>query len=163
MKSTLLGIMLLTSTGLLAQNNKKLAKAFTGVWELVTVKSVAADSNVSYPYGEHPAGTMILDNNGYYSLQIYGEGRTKIASGSKNTATPEENIMLVKKSNAHYGSYTIDGQNGAIIFKPAYAFFPNWEGQELKHSYTLENGILTYSSAVSTFGASKAIVVWKKK
>lgn len=147
-----------------AQKKKQAANStFSGVWELVAVKSVAADSTVTYPYGENPVGSMLLGNDGYYSVQIYKANRAKISSGNKSTATPEENIMLVKGANAHYGTYTIDQKKATITFKPEHAFFPNWEGQELNQQYSLDGKTLTYTSGVSTFGASRSIVVWRKK
>jgi len=164
MKFTLLCLIISMSIGLFAQNkfDRQSTNGFAGVWELVAVKSIAIDSAISYPYGEHPRGSMLLAADGYYAVQIYGEGRTKIISGNKNTATPDENTMLVKKSNAHFGEYAVDRKDSLIIFKPTCAFFPNWEGQVLKQQYKLANNILTYTSGVSTFGAARSVVVWRK-
>ncbi len=165
MKALFFSISLLAITHLFAQTTKrkKIFPAINGIWELVTVKSVSADSSVSYPYGEHPFGNMLLMQDGNYSVQIYSASRTKIISGNKSTATPEENIMMVKGSNAHYGKYELDIKSQVIIFKPEHAFFPNWEGQELKQSFVLEGNMLTYSSSASTFGANKSVVIWKMK
>jgi hypothetical protein len=165
MKQILLSLTLLASISLYAQkkNHAATSKNVMGIWELITVKSVAADSTVTYPYGENPVGSMLLTRDGYYSVQIYKAARAKISSGNKSTTTAEENIMLVKGSNAHYGIYSVDLEKAIISFKPEHAFFPNWEGQELNQHYTLQGEVLTYSSEVSTFGASKSIVVWRRK
>lgn len=137
-------------------------KDFAGLWELVSVENIAKDSTTSYPYGEKPAGRMMIDKEGNYMIEIYTVTRTKIASGSKNSATAEENIMLVKGSNAHYGKFVADNEAKTLLYKPERAFFPNWEGQELKSQFTYEKGILKSYSTNTTFGGSKAIVTWKK-
>ena len=134
-----------------------------GLWDLVSVENITADNSVSYPYGEKPSGRMMIDAEGNYMVEIYTTVRTKIASGSKSTATPEENAMMVKGSNAHYGKVIIDPETKTLVFKPQKAFFPNWEGQDLKSTYSLENGILKNYSGNTTFGGSKAIVTWEKK
>jgi Lipocalin-like domain len=134
-----------------------------GTWDLVTVKSIAADSSITYPYGEHPAGLLIFSAGGEYALQIYSHNRSKIASGNKSTATPEENGMMVKGSNAHFGKYKLDAASKTITYSVESAFFPNWEGQELKASVTLENNIFTSYAGFTTFGAAKAVVIWKKR
>lgn len=138
-------------------------KSFYGVWELVAVKSISADSVVAYPYGENPVGNMILTETGDYSIEIYRSGRSKIASGNKTTATPEENTMMVQGSNAHYGKFSIDKANAVVTFNVEHAFFPNWEGVSLKQQYVLNGNLVTFSSKTSTFGASTAVVVWRKK
>ena len=134
-----------------------------GTWDLVTVKSIAADSTVTYPYGEHPAGFLIFSAEGDYALQIYSRNRPKIVSGNKSTATPEENIIMVKGSNAHFGKYKLDAGNKTITYSVESAFFPNWEGQDLKATVTLGNNILTSYAGFTTFGAAKAVVIWRKR
>lgn len=145
------------STGF-AQDNK-----FTGVWTLVSVENLNADSTKSYPYGDNPVGMLVFMPNGDYAIQIMKADRPKIVSNNKNTATPEENKMLVQGNNSHFGTYIVDEENHIITYKPAHAFFPNWEGKELKSKYSLVNGILTGISTTTTNGGSAAIVIWKKK
>jgi len=143
------------------QNLKK--KNFIGIWDLISVENLASDNSVSYPYGEKPAGRMMIDSDDNYMVEIYTAKRTKIATGSKNTASPEENVMMVKGSNAHYGTFAVDVSAGTLLFKPEKAFFPNWEGLDLKSTFTIENEILKSFSCNTTFGGSKAIVTWKKR
>jgi Lipocalin-like domain len=150
-----------TSAGKVMSNDISL-QDLVGTWDLIAVKSIAADSTVTYPYGEHPAGFLIFSSGGEYALQIYSRNRSKIVSGNKSTATPEENGMMVKGSNAHFGKYKLDAVNKTITYSVESAFFPNWEGQDLKATITLENNILTSHAGFTTFGAAKAVVIWKK-
>ncbi len=164
MKKILFVDLVMTSLSLMGFNHQKLkGSEFTGLWDLVSVESIATDNSISYPYGEKPSGRMMIDEEGNYMVEIFTTVRAKIASGNKSTATPEENAMMVKGSNAHYGKLVVDQETKTLVFKAQKAFFPNWEGQDLKSAYTLENGILKSYSSNTTFGGSKAIVTWEKK
>ncbi|MFN8349250.1 MAG: lipocalin-like domain-containing protein [Spirosomataceae bacterium] len=163
MKQTLVTAITLTCVCLMGFNYGNIKqKDFIGVWQLVSIESIAKDSSVSYPYGEKPMGRMMIDKDGNYMVEIYTNSRTKIASGSKSSATPEENMMMVKGSNAHYGKFIADVEAKTLLYKPEGAFFPNWQGQELKSTFTLQDGLLKSYSINTTFGAAKAIVTWQK-
>lgn len=164
MKKCLLAGISVTSLLLLSFGYQQVKqKDFTGLWDLVAVESIAADNTITYPYGEKPSGRMMIDKEGNYMVEIYTTTRAKITSGSKNTATAEENVMMVKGSNAHYGKFVADMEAKTLVYKPEKAFFPNWEGQDLKSTFTLDNGLLKNYSANTTFGGSKAIVSWQKR
>ncbi len=163
MKKILPAALMLSSAGLPGFSNQDIQqKDFIGAWELVSVESIAQDNTVTYPYGEHPLGEMMIDGEGNYMVEIYTRSRAKIVSGSKSSATPEENVMMVKGSNAHYGKFVADVEAKTLTYKPEGAFFPNWEGQELKSTFTLEDGVLKSYSVNTTFGAARAIVTWQK-
>ncbi len=158
MKRSVLLLLLLAASVMAWSQSKK----FVGVWSLVSVENVSADSSRSYPYGETPVGLLIFGKEGDYAIQILKAERPKVASNNKNTATPEENKALVQGTNSHFGTYSIDEKNHTITYKVSYAFFPNWEGKELKTSYVLSGDTLRSFSTNTTFGGSSAIVTWKR-
>lgn len=151
-------VLLITTVTASAQNKK-----FSGVWTLVSIANTNADSSKTHPYGENPQGLLIFESTGEYAIQILKADRPKIVSGNKNTATPEENTVLVKGSNSHFGNYVVDEQLHTITYKVAHAFFPNWEGTSLIAHYTLECDILKSFSTSTTNGGSYAVVTWKRK
>jgi Lipocalin-like domain len=164
MKKVLLAGLTMASLSFVGFNHQSTkGNDFTGLWDLVSVESIAADNSVTYPYGEKPSGRMMIDEDGNYMVEIFTTARAKIISGNKSTATPEENAMMVRGSNAHYGKMAGDPGTKTLLFKVQQAFFPNWEGQDLKSAYSLENGVLKSYSSNTTFGGSKAIVTWEKK
>lgn len=164
MKKILVAGMVLSIVCLLGFNYQAVTqKDFIGLWDLVSIESVAKDGTITYPYGEKPSGRMMIDKEGNYMVEIYTITRAQLASGSKNTATPEENAMLVKGSNAHYGKFVADTKAKTLSYKPEKAFFPNWENQDLQSTFSLENGTLKNYSGNTTFGSAKAIVTWQKR
>lgn len=146
------------SLGAKAQNQK-----IAGVWTLVSVENINTDSSRTYPYGNAPAGQLIFEASGNYSVQILKATRPKIASGNKSTATAEENIALVQGSNSHFGKYRVNEKENTINYQVENAFFPNWEGKELVYGFILEGDILKTISNNTSFGGNKALVTWKRK
>ncbi|MEQ1677385.1 MAG: lipocalin-like domain-containing protein [Chitinophagaceae bacterium] len=157
-RSVLLFLLLATSFISWSQSKK-----FVGVWSLVSVENVNADSSRTYPYGENPVGMLIFGKDGDYASQLLKAKRPKITSNNKNTATPEENKALVQGNNSHFGTYIIDEKDHTITYKVEYAFFPNWEGRELKASYILSGDTLRSFSTNTTFGGSSVIVTWRRR
>ena len=79
-----------------------------GTYTLVLVDNLLADGSRIHLYGENPHGILMLDSNGNYSLQIVSEGRPHFKAGDKSKGTDEENRLAIQRSNAHFGTYTID-------------------------------------------------------
>lgn len=149
-----------------AQNKlpQNVRNQFVGTWSLVAIENTNADGSKTFPYGEDPIGLLYFSGNGEYAIQILKAERPKVEANNKNRATPEENAALVRGSNSHFGTYTVDETNHTITFNVKHAFYPNWEGAKQVRSYTLKNGVLTYIVTNTTNGGNvTAKVVWRKK
>ena len=157
-KHVLLSGLLIMSVTTWAQTGK-----FSGAWSLVSVENTNPDNSKTFPYGEAPQGLLVFEQNGDYAVQIMNAARPKVASNNKNTATPEENAALVQGNNSHFGKFLIDEKNHTITYQVEHAFFPNWEGRELKSFYTLTGDLLRIFSKNTTNGGASAIVTWKRK
>ncbi|NML40390.1 lipocalin-like domain-containing protein [Chitinophaga sp. G-6-1-13] len=134
-----------------------------GTWSLISVENTNADGSKISPYGEHPVGMLIFTSTGEYAIQILKANRSKVAANDKDKATPEENAMLVRGNNSHFGTYTIDENKQVIVFNIQHAFYPNWEGIAQVRTYSLKDNLLTYTVTTPTNGgAAVAKVVWRK-
>jgi hypothetical protein len=138
--------------------------SFAGTWSLVSIENVLADGTHIYPYGIEPKGLMVFDKSGNYSLQILNPSCPKIATGDKNTATPEEYKALVQGANSHFGKYEADPVNQTLTFRIEYSSFPNWEGTTQKRMYSLRYDQLKYIVKNTTQGGKDVIaeVLWKR-
>lgn len=164
MKKLLVLSIILLSSGMFAQTNTTKSK-FIGSWSLVSINNIYQDGTKVQPYGMHPKGLLIFDEYGNYAIQILKANRPLIASGNKNTSTPEENAAIVQGFNAHYGEYLVDTKNETITFKILHASFPNWEHNIQKRSYSCSNNVLKYIVTNTTQGGDSVIaeVVWKRR
>jgi hypothetical protein len=148
---------MLLFTFLLAMVQPKLA----GTWTLVSVVNIRADGTRVEPYGEHPAGLLVLDAEGRYSIQIYRDGRPKFAANDKNRGTDDEYRAAVQGCNTHIGRYRVDGD--VLTFRIEHASFPNWEGTEQKRTFSFDGDTLTYVVRTPTNGgAETAEVSWRR-
>ena len=140
------------------------AQSLTGVWTLVAVENTLADQTRTFPYGDRPAGMMVLNPDGSYAIQILKADRPLVFANDKNRATVEENAALVQGNNSHFGKYEVDGSQKKITFKIEHAFYPNWEGMTQVRDFLLSGDTLEYVVTNTTNGgAIKAKVVWQRK
>ena len=106
-------------------------------------------------------GMLSFDSSGRYSLQICRPGRAKFASNNRVKGTAEENQATVSGCNPHWGKYSVDEKDHAIIFQIEYAMFPNWEGIQQKRSYTITGNDLKYVTPAESGGGIPE-VVWRR-
>jgi hypothetical protein len=114
--------------------------ALVGDWKLLSVDNVNPDGTRKPRHGAHPAGLLILDAKGCYSLIVLTEGN------------PDEYKAALEGNNADYGRYTVDKAKHAITFFMDHASHPELEGSSHTRYYSLEGDRLTYTTVQSTLG-----------
>lgn len=159
-----LGVILLGMSLLAAVVRPSTARAdesLAGTWTLVAADVIHADGTRSRDYGAAPKGLLIIDAEGWYSLQIFKSERTKFASGNKQAATPSEYESAVLGSSTHYGKLAVDFPAATLTFKIEAASFPNWEGQDQVRKFKLAGDELSYSVPPRPDG-NTPISVWRR-
>ncbi|OEZ61557.1 lipocalin-like domain-containing protein [Duganella sp. HH105] len=115
-----------------------------GTWTLVAADQLLPDGTRIHDYGEAPAGLMMIDKQGRYSVQIYRTGRPRFAGGDKKNGTPAEFEAAVLGASTHFGTVAIDSEARTLTFSIASAAFSNWEGTQQKRAYELNGDELSY-------------------
>jgi len=115
-----------------------------GTWTLVAADRLLPDGMRVRDYGEAPAGLMMIDRQGRYSVQIYRSGRPRFKGGDKKSGTPAEFEAAVLGSSTHFGTIAFDSDARTLTFSIASAAFSNWEGTQQKRSYELNGDELSY-------------------
>ena len=124
------------------------------------VGTYAAVSNPSY--GDTPRGQLILGQDGHYSLVVLRRTLPKVAGGTREKGTTEENKAIVIGSIAHYGRYTVDTKEKTITFNVEGSTFPNWDGETFKRDLKLSGDQLIYTNKAPSGGGGAIEVVWKR-
>ncbi|MFZ3002760.1 MAG: lipocalin-like domain-containing protein [Undibacterium umbellatum] len=138
-------------------------KRLTGTWKLTAAPEIRADGSQSASFGNNPHGLLIIDENGYYSLQIYKSIRSKFASGDKRKGTEAEYRAAAIGTSSHYGRCFIDTERNVLVFRIEHASLPNWDGSEQTSQFELKGDELTYRVPASASGNSiAAISSWKR-
>lgn len=128
------------------------ASPLEGTWTLLAADEIRPDGTRARAYGPHPRGTLIVDAEGRYSLQLFRSGRLRFASGVKTRGTAEEYMDTVLGMSSHMGRCHIEAASGLLVFEIELAQFPNWEGTVQRRSYTLRGDTLAYRIPVAASG-----------
>ncbi|MEA2488603.1 MAG: hypothetical protein QOH21_395 [Acidobacteriota bacterium] len=120
-----------------------------GTWTLTGADEIRPDGSVAEPYSSEPAGLLIIDNAGRYSLQIFHPGHPKFASGDKRKGTPQEYEGAVMGMSSHIGRITVDRATETLTFQIDRAAYPNWDGTVQKRHYHLAGDDLSYEIPAS--------------
>ena len=131
-----------------------------GMWAFVSSIN-EQNGRKTETYGPGATGVMVLDSSGRYAITIIAAGLPKFASNSRTTATADEAKAVVGRSNAHFGTYSMDAGDKTITFKIESATFPNWNGTEQKRTLTIRGDELQYAVTASSAGGS-SVVTWKR-
>jgi len=115
-----------------------------GTWTLVAADVIRPDGVRERDYGAAPKGSMMIDAEGRYAVQIYKAERPRFASGDKKTGTPTEFEAAAMGSSAHFGTVAVDEAGRTLAFDIASSAFTNWEGTRQKRSYELNGDELSY-------------------
>ncbi|HWA00295.1 MAG TPA: lipocalin-like domain-containing protein [Caulobacterales bacterium] len=134
-----------------------------GTWEMAQAYEILANGARVTNYGEHPAGLMMVDRVGRYTLQIFRRDRPRFASGDKTRGADDEYRQAVLGSSTHFGRVRVDAEKRQLVFDLEAASFPNWEGRRQVRDYSYASGLLTYQVPASASGnGTIAFSVWRK-
>ncbi len=136
------------------------ANSVVGTWTLVSA-TTELGGNKSDTFGPGAKGMLSLDAGGRYVLTILGSGLPKFASNNRATGTAEENMAVIGKSIAHFGTYSVNEADKTITFKIESATFPNWNETAQKRSFTISGDELKYNVAAGSAGGTAALI-WKR-
>ena len=126
----------------------EIANDAIGMWAFVSSIN-ERNGTKTETYGPGARGVMVLDSSGRYAITIIAAGIPKFVSNNRTTATAEEATALVARSNAHFGTYSVNPGDKTITFKIESATFPNWNGTEQKRTLTIRGDELQYAVAAS--------------
>jgi hypothetical protein len=139
------------------------AGPLVGTWTVVYVNDERAEGVDLPVYGPKPAGMLMFDADGHYSLQICAVGRPRFSNNDRLKGTPDEYRAAVSGCNSHWGRYEVDEGGGVIVFRIEHGLFTNWEGAVQRRPFRLANGLLRYQVPSPSTEAQKMIVVWRRE
>lgn len=135
-----------------------------GTWTLKAAETILPDGThvTDAAYGEHAKGTLMIDSDGEYSLQIFRPDRPKFASGDKGNGTPEEYKSSLLGMSTHFGNIKIDTANQLLQFNISYAAYPNWDNTIQTRKFKLSGDELYYEVPPKAKGGTVAVSIWRR-
>ena len=147
---------------LLATSLHKAPSPLAGTWQLTGADEVRSDGSVVEPYGAHPEGLLLIDDEGRYSLQIFRSDRSHFASNDKRKGTPTDYESAVLGMSSHYGRCEVDAREGVLVFHIERASYPNWDGTVQRRSYVLKGDDLAYEIPSGAAGGVTPRSRWRR-
>lgn len=107
-----------------------------GTWSLAE-QWVEQDGKRIQRFGANPKGLAIYDSNGRFATILLRNDLPKFASNNAMTGTADEYKAIVQGSNATFGSWSINEQDGMLTSKIDGSTFPGWDGQIQKRTISI--------------------------
>jgi hypothetical protein len=135
--------------------------SLAGTWTLVAADVKHADGSQTHDYGANPEGSLMVDDDGRYALQIFKAERTTFPMADKSKGTASDYQSAVMGSSTHYGTISVDQNDMTLTFHIQDSSFPDWKGQSQKRRFTLTGSELSYFGVPRPNG-DVPISVWKR-
>jgi hypothetical protein len=132
-----------------------------GTWTLVAADVIHPDGSRTRDFGADPKGSLLIGQDGRYSLQIFRAERPRFAAGDKAKGTADEYKAAVTGSSTHFGQLAIDPARHLLTFRIEGASFPNWEGQRQSRQFELKGDVLSYRVPPRPDG-NVPVSVWRR-
>lgn len=136
------------------------AGVLRGTWILQAAYEIQPDGRLAYPYGMKPQGILMVDDEGRYAVEIYGDKRSKFLSP---TPTPQQYAAAFLSMSVHTGSIEVDEANHRLIFHVAHNANPDRDMTVQQRPYVLNDDVLTYRVPAADEGkVNTPVSVWKR-
>ena len=140
---------------------KSLKDQLIGTWSFVSSTGKLADGSPTW--GTDPRGSLILTENGRFSVQIMRNDRPKFASNNRMKGTPEEIKATVEGTISYFGTYEVDEAGKTLTYKIEGSSFSNWNGTDQKRPIvSLTYDELKYSNPAPSIGGPTTELMWKR-
>jgi hypothetical protein len=156
----LVGVFLPAGKAIGQQAGSTLRNQLVGTWMLVSNYTDREDGSKFDTFGPNPTGILMLDGDGRLSLQEMRSDLPKFASNNRQEGTAEENKAVVQGSICYFGTYSVSEVDHTLNFHLESCSFPNWNGDDVKRSFTLTGDELTWSGGGSS--GRPIHTVWKR-
>jgi Lipocalin-like domain len=128
-----------------------------GSWIQVS-NTTERDGKTIDNFGPNPKGILIFAGDGRFAAISMRADLLKFASSREN-ATMEESLSVVRGSLAYFGTYRVDEVEKTIVSQIEGSTFPNWTGTTQKRSFMLSGDQLKLinplTSSTITFQRTK--------
>jgi hypothetical protein len=140
---------------LTASAHAQITKNLVGTWMLAS-NTAQRDGKTIDNFGPNPKGTLILNSNGRFAVIVMRSDLPKFASSREN-ATADESMAVVKGSLAYFGTYTVNEAENTMTYHIESSTYPNWQGESQKRQITLSGDKLQIANALTA-----STIIWQR-
>jgi hypothetical protein len=116
-----------------------------GSWKLVSAdKFLPNGTRVTDYYGTDPHGLVIFTADGHYTINIFGDVRTKFAGKDREKGTFDEYRTAQLTSSCSFGMYSVDASAHKLTFHVDRSTYPNGDDTTVVRDYELNGDALSW-------------------
>jgi hypothetical protein len=130
-----------------------------GTWTLKAAYDLHKDGSKTFGFGPAPAGVLMIDHEGRYSLQIYRSNQPTFAMDAKGVRTEFKPAEI---ASTHYGVVHLDPATHTVTFHIERAYILHWNGTEQVRPYVLSGDELSYQVPQQPGVDTVAVSVWQR-
>jgi hypothetical protein len=131
-----------------------------GTWSL-SEQWVEQDGKKLQRFGARPKGIAMYDANGRFATILLRTDLPKFASNNAMTGTADENKAIVQGSNATFGTWSINEQDGSLMSTIDGSTFPGWDGQNQRRTLSIVGDEMKMCVPGAQIGGT-ACAIWKR-
>lgn len=114
------------------------AAALVGTWRVEEIRDTDAAGNVTYPYGERPAGYIVYDPTGHMHVQVMRTPATPpFASGNDADGTDAEIRAAYLGYVAYFGTYHVDAHKGTVVHRVEGSLMPSYTATDQPRPFVI--------------------------
>jgi hypothetical protein len=150
--------------GSVGAQQQTLAQQIIASYTLVSITFDYENGTKADLFGANVMGSLMLNPNGRFALQIIGANRPKFAATNRREGTAQENAAAIYMTESYFGTFSIDAADHSVTYHIERAIFPNWDGTDRKFSIVVNGDILQLSGppTPSAKGSYIPRQVWKR-
>jgi hypothetical protein len=133
-----------------------------GSWDTVSVIQQRADGTKLDLFNGKVSGLSIYTADGHFSQVNFQTDRPKIASGNRQTATPDEALANYKQMYAIFGTYTVNESEGTYTLKITGSSFPNEVCNTQVRKFSINGDQMVFTNPAPASGGTGAVNTLKR-
>lgn len=130
-----------------------------GTWTLKAAYDLHKDGTKTFGFGPTPTGTLMVDREGHYSLQIYRSNEPTHAIDAAGVRTDFKPAQI---ASTHYGEVSLDPATHRVTFRIDHAYNLHWNGTVQVRPYVLSGDELSYQVPPQPGADTVAVSVWRR-
>jgi Lipocalin-like domain len=133
---------------------------FVGTWKVISADKLLPDgARVGDYYGTAPHGLVIFTADGHYTINIFGDVRTKFAGKNREKGTFDEYRSAQLTSSCSFGTYSVDTGTHKLTLHTDRSTYPNGDDTTVVRDYELNGDTLSWRVAPRPDGSVPLTVI----
>lgn len=131
-----------------------------GIWKLASAEKFLPDgTRTTDYYGAAPHGLVIFTADGHFTINIFGEVRTKFAGKDREKGTFDEYRGAQLTSSCSFGTYSVDAATHKFTLHVDRSTYPNGDDTTVVRDYELKGDTLSWRVTPRPDGSTPITVI----